>query len=144
MCNTVYYVVFLMMNDQIRSKHVEQTKHCGIKIDYKNCESRCLLTRCSIMHGTHNVKLFKNISSLRNMRQLKLYSATYDAAYYLLFKLTLPSSSLVLQTSVSLLLITSYLSIFIRCFTSLKYINNGGLQTTYLWFINFRFCLLMI
>ena len=27
-------------NESSRSKHVEQTKHCGIKIDYKNCASR--------------------------------------------------------------------------------------------------------
>ena len=40
LCNTVYYAVLLMMKDQIRSKHVQQTKYCGIKIDYKNCESR--------------------------------------------------------------------------------------------------------
>ena len=26
LCNTVYYAVLLMVNDQIRSKHVEQTK----------------------------------------------------------------------------------------------------------------------
>ena len=32
------------MNDQIRSKHVEQTKNCEIKNDYKNCASRWLLT----------------------------------------------------------------------------------------------------
>ena len=32
-----------MMNDQIRSKNAEQTKNCGIKIDYKNCASRLLL-----------------------------------------------------------------------------------------------------
>ena len=35
------------MNDQIRSKHVEQTKNCGIKIDYMNCASRWLLTHNS-------------------------------------------------------------------------------------------------
>ena len=46
-----------MMNDYIRSKHVEQTKNCGIKIDYRNCASRCLLTHCSMMHRTYNVKL---------------------------------------------------------------------------------------
>ena len=56
-CNTVYYAVLLMMNDHIRSKHVEQTKNCGIKIDYKNCVSRWSLTHCNMMHGTHNVKL---------------------------------------------------------------------------------------
>ena len=33
-----------MMTKQIRSKHVEQTKNCGIKIYYKNCASRWLLT----------------------------------------------------------------------------------------------------
>ena len=32
------------MNDEILSKHVEQTKNCGIKIDYKNCASRWPLT----------------------------------------------------------------------------------------------------
>ena len=45
LCNTVYYAVLLMMNDQIRSKHVEQTKNCGINADYKNCASRWLLTQ---------------------------------------------------------------------------------------------------
>ena len=45
LCNTVYYAVLLMMNDWILSKHVEQTKNCGIKIDYKNCASRWLLTQ---------------------------------------------------------------------------------------------------
>ena len=44
LCNTVYYAVLLMMNDQFRSKHVQQTKNCGIKIDYKNCASRWSLT----------------------------------------------------------------------------------------------------
>ena len=44
LCNTVYYAVLLMMNDWIRSKHVEQIKNCGIKIDYKNCASRWSLT----------------------------------------------------------------------------------------------------
>ena len=43
-------------NESSRSKHVEQTKKCGIKIDYKNCASRWLLTHCNMMHGTHNVK----------------------------------------------------------------------------------------
>ena len=57
LCNTVYYAVLLMMNDQIRSKHVEQKTNCGIKIDYKNCASRWSLTLCYMMHGTHNVKL---------------------------------------------------------------------------------------
>ena len=56
LCNTVYYAVLLMMNDQIRSKHVEQRKNCGMKIDYKNCTSRWLLTHCNMMHGAHNVK----------------------------------------------------------------------------------------
>ena len=36
LCNTVYYAMLLMMNDQNRSKYVEQTKNCGMKIDYKN------------------------------------------------------------------------------------------------------------
>ena len=57
LCNTVYYAVLLMMNDYIRSKHVEQTKNCGIKIDYKNCASLWLLTHYNMMHGTHNVTL---------------------------------------------------------------------------------------
>ena len=50
--NTAYYAVLL--------KHVEQTKNCGIKIDYKNCASRWLLTHCNMMHGTHNVKVVRN------------------------------------------------------------------------------------
>ena len=32
------------MNDWIRSKHVEQTKNCEIKVDYKNCASCWSLT----------------------------------------------------------------------------------------------------
>ena len=56
LCNTVYYAVLLMTDDQIRSKHAEQTKNCGIKIDYKNCASRWSVTHCNMMHGTHNVK----------------------------------------------------------------------------------------
>ena len=32
LCNTVYYAVLLMMNDQILSKHVQQTENCGIKL----------------------------------------------------------------------------------------------------------------
>ena len=32
-------------------------KNCGMKTDYKNCASRWSLTHCSMMHGTHNVKL---------------------------------------------------------------------------------------
>ena len=44
LCNTVYYAVLLTMNNQILSKHVEQTKNCGMKIDYKNCASRWPLT----------------------------------------------------------------------------------------------------
>ena len=44
LCNTVHYAVLMMMNDQIPSKHVEQTKNCGIKIDYKKCTSRWSLT----------------------------------------------------------------------------------------------------
>ena len=55
LCNTVYYAVLLMMNDQIRSKHVEQK--LWNKIDYKNCASHWLLTHCNMMHGAHNVKL---------------------------------------------------------------------------------------
>ena len=31
LCNTVYYTVLLMMNYYVRSKHVKQTKGCGIK-----------------------------------------------------------------------------------------------------------------
>ena len=46
-----------MMNNEIHSKHVEQTKNCGIKIDYKNCASCWSLTHCNMMHGTHNIKL---------------------------------------------------------------------------------------
>ena len=47
LCNTVYYAVLLIMNDQIRSTYVEQTKkNCGVKIDYKNCASRRSLTHC--------------------------------------------------------------------------------------------------
>ena len=53
-----------MMNDWIRSKHVEQTKNWGIKIDYKNCASRWSLTHCNMMHGTHNVKLIETCSLL--------------------------------------------------------------------------------
>ena len=48
LCNTVHYFVLLMMNDWIRSKRIEQTKNCGIKIDYKNCASRWLLTHCRL------------------------------------------------------------------------------------------------
>ena len=55
-----------MMNDYIRSKHVEQTKKCGTKIDYKNCASRWSLTHCNMMQGTHNVKLDKKIISNHN------------------------------------------------------------------------------
>ena len=41
LCNTVYYVVFLMMKDCFLSKHVQQTKKTvELKIDYKNCASR--------------------------------------------------------------------------------------------------------
>ena len=54
---TVYYAVLLMMNDLISSKYVKQAKNCRIKIDCKNCASRCLLTHCNMMHGTYNVKL---------------------------------------------------------------------------------------
>ena len=63
LCNTVYYAVLLMMNDQIRSKHVEQTTNCGIriKIDYNNCAFRLLLTHCNMMHGTHNVKITQSV-----------------------------------------------------------------------------------
>ena len=50
------YDVLLMMNDWIRSKHVEQTKNCGIKIDYKNCASRWSLTQYIIE--------FTNVGSL--------------------------------------------------------------------------------
>ena len=45
-----------MMNDWILSKHVEQTKNCGIKTDYKNCATRWLFTYYNSMHGTYNVK----------------------------------------------------------------------------------------
>ena len=45
-----------MMNDYIRPKRVDQTKNCGIKIDYKNCASHWSLTNCNMMHGTHNFK----------------------------------------------------------------------------------------
>ena len=44
LCDTVHYFVLLMMNDWIRSNHVERTKNCGIKIDYKNCASCWSLT----------------------------------------------------------------------------------------------------
>jgi hypothetical protein len=44
LCNTVYCALLLMMNDQILSKHVEQTKNCRLKVDYKNCASRWSLT----------------------------------------------------------------------------------------------------
>ena len=56
LCNAVFCFVLLMMNDWIRSKHVEQAKNFWIKIDYKNCASRWSLTYCNMMHGTHNVK----------------------------------------------------------------------------------------
>ena len=61
LCNAVYYAVLLMVNDWIRSKHVEQVKNCGIKliikIDYKNCAFRWSLTHCYMICGTHNVKV---------------------------------------------------------------------------------------
>ena len=57
LCKRVYYDVLLMMNDQIRSKLVDQTKNCEIKIDYKNCTSRWSLTHYNMMHGIHNIKL---------------------------------------------------------------------------------------
>jgi hypothetical protein len=53
----VYYAVFLMMTEYIHSKYVEQTKNCGIKIDYKNCAFRWSLTHRNMMHGTHKVTL---------------------------------------------------------------------------------------
>ena len=56
LCNTIYYPVLLMMNGQIRSKHVEQKKIWN-KIDYKNCASRWSLTHSNMMRGTHNVKI---------------------------------------------------------------------------------------
>ena len=62
--DTIYYAVLLMMNDWIHQKHVEQTKNCGIKIDYKNCASRWSLTHCNMMHGTHNVKLIASLHVL--------------------------------------------------------------------------------
>ena len=37
-----------MMDEETRSKHVELTKKCGIKIDYKNCASRWLLKHTHI------------------------------------------------------------------------------------------------
>ena len=61
-CFEVVGAVLLMMNDYIRSKHAEQTKkNCGIKVDHKNCASRWSLTRCNMMHGTHNVRLISDI-----------------------------------------------------------------------------------
>ena len=39
------------MNDQIRSKHVEQTKNCGIKIDYKNYAPRWSLTHSGYVYS---------------------------------------------------------------------------------------------
>ena len=59
------------MNDQTRSKHVEQKKNCGIKIIYKNCASRwSSSTRCDMMHGTHNVKLLSTIYKNQNLLPL--------------------------------------------------------------------------
>ena len=43
------------------SKHVEQTKNCGIKVDYKNCASRWSLIHCNMMRGTHSVKFFSSL-----------------------------------------------------------------------------------
>ena len=57
-CNTVYYVVLQMMN-QIRSKHVEQTKkNCGVKLIIRMCISSVINTfweefgkwRCNSIH----------------------------------------------------------------------------------------------
>jgi hypothetical protein len=42
------------------------------KIDYKNCASRWLLTRCNMMHSTHNVK-FKQVATYTQF--VKLNSA---------------------------------------------------------------------
>jgi hypothetical protein len=61
LCNTVYNAVLLMMNDSIRSKHVEQTKNCGIKIDYKNCASRWSLTHCTGKNKKKNVSIFMEV-----------------------------------------------------------------------------------
>jgi len=43
-------------------------KNCEIKIVYKNCASRWLLTHCNMMHGTYNVKLAR-------LKFLVVYSA---------------------------------------------------------------------
>ena len=72
LCNTVYYTVLLMMNYQIRSKHVDQIKNCGIKIDYKNCAFRWPLTHCNMMHGTHNAKLSRNSLTACGLQTLKM------------------------------------------------------------------------
>ena len=64
LCNAVYQAVLLIMNEKIPSKHVQQTKNCGIKkIVYKNCASCWLSTHCIMMHVTHSVKLLQFLFS---------------------------------------------------------------------------------
>ena len=88
LCNTVYCTVLLMMKDQIRSKHVEQTKNCEIKIDYKTSASRWSLTHCNMMHGTHNAKLLDSFSSrdLRTVKRAPLCSNARGIDTYKLIK----------------------------------------------------------
>ena len=52
------------MNNQIRLKHVEQTKNCGIKIDYKNSASRWSLTHWILLiwELTNSAILFSDLS----------------------------------------------------------------------------------
>ena len=50
-------------------------KNCGKKIDYKNCQSRWLLTHCIMMHGTYNVKFAVTLA--QHVVTLLLHSIVY-------------------------------------------------------------------
>ena len=95
LCNTVYYAVILMMNDQIRSKHVEQTKYCGIKIAYKNCASRWSLTHCIMMHGAYNVTIC--LFSIIIFELSDHFYDTYDKGHYVTIKVTVGWEGWVLE-----------------------------------------------
>ena len=82
----VHYFVLLMMNDQIHSKNVEQTKNCGIKIDYKNCASRWSLTHCNTTSiatwdATCTLQSNERIAT-RVCSELRIYSINYPEYLY--------------------------------------------------------------
>ena len=90
-CNTS--ILCRAPDERLDSFETCRTENCGIKIDYKNCASRCSLTHCNMMHGTLNVKLFRYTFFLWTVHPLLHRATVVVLPYMFLHNITLQQYS---------------------------------------------------